>query len=113
MFIPPDHIVPELRATERYAAIRELLQRLIQVGAVPRHAEESMFTAFRRREEVMTTGVGFGCAYPHISSAAVTERVLALGRSSSGVDFASVDGKPAKVVVLMISPERPKAVPNV
>lgn len=112
MDVPPDHIVPDLRATERFSAIRELLRHLVGLGAVPGHAEQSLFSAFCRREEVMTTGVGFGLAVPHISSEVVTERIVALGRSSGGVDFASVDGKPAKAVVLMISPERPKRTPD-
>ena len=72
-----------------------------------------MFSAFCRREEVMTTGVGSGVAIPHISSEVVTERILALGRSTGGVDFASIDGKPAKVVVLMISPERSSNIPDI
>ena len=112
MYIPPDHIVPELRATERDAAIRELLHHLVGVGAIPAHAEGSMFEALLHREEVMTTGVGFGVAIPHISSDAVTERVLALGRSSVGVEFASIDGKPAKTVVLMISPTHQNTTPD-
>ena len=105
MDIPPDHIVPNLHAAERDAAIRELLRHLARAGAIPADAEASLFQAFRRREEVMTTGVGFGIAVPHIPSEVVTERVLALGRSSAGVDFSSVDGKPAKTIILMISPE--------
>jgi mannitol/fructose-specific phosphotransferase system IIA component (Ntr-type) len=104
MVIPPEHIFPDLEATDRYAAIREILQRLVRLGAIPNHAEETLFAAICRREEVMTTGIGMGLAIPHAVSDLVPRRVVALGRSKSGVDFASLDGKPVKEIVLMISP---------
>jgi mannitol/fructose-specific phosphotransferase system IIA component (Ntr-type) len=104
MDIPPEHIFPDLQATDRYAAIREILQRLIRVGAIPSHAEEPLFAAIRRREEVMTTGVGLGLAIPHAVSDLVSRRVVALGRSRSGIHFTSLDGKPVQDIVLMISP---------
>ena len=104
MSFEPDHTFPDLQATERYAAIREILQRLIRVGAIPADAEEPLFAAIRRREEVMSTGVGLGLAIPHATSDLVSRRVVALGRSKRGVDFASIDGKPVKDIILMISP---------
>ena len=104
MHIPPDHIVPELRAKERYAVVRELLQHLASVGAIPHHATDSMFQTFRRRPEITTAAVAFGVATPHIASDAVTERVLALGQSSTGVEFFAIDDQPVTSVVLTISP---------
>ena len=52
----------------------------------------------------MSTGIGYGIAIPHAASDLVPRRVVALGRSKSGVDFASLDGKRVKEIVLMISP---------
>ena len=104
MFVPPEHIFPELEATDRYGAIREILRRLIHIGALPSHSEEPLFAAFRRREKVMSTGIGLGLAFPHVVSDLVTEQVLALGRSKNGVNFASLDGKQVKEIILMISP---------
>jgi mannitol/fructose-specific phosphotransferase system IIA component (Ntr-type) len=63
MVIPPEHIFPDLEATDRYAAIREILQRLIRLGAIPNHAEETLFAAICHREEVITTGIGMGARY--------------------------------------------------
>jgi mannitol/fructose-specific phosphotransferase system IIA component (Ntr-type) len=108
---PPEHTF-DLDATERYAAIREILQRLIRIGAIPSHAEEPLLAAFRQREEVMTTGVGFNIAIPHVVSDMVTERVVALGKSKSGVDFASLDGNPVNAIALMILPKSHDAATN-
>jgi mannitol/fructose-specific phosphotransferase system IIA component (Ntr-type) len=52
----------------------------------------------------MSTGIGMGLAIPHAVSDLVSQRVVALGRSKIGVDFASIDGKPVKEIILMISP---------
>jgi nitrogen PTS system EIIA component len=105
MFVPPDHIIPELRATVRDAAIRELIRHLIQVGSIPAESEEELVAACREREKTMTTGVGFGVALPHARSECVRERVVALGKSKAGVDFASMDGRKIHSVFLVISPQ--------
>lgn len=104
MDIPPDHIF-DLQATDRDSAIREILQHLTDLGAIPDHAEESLFDAIRHRESVMTTGVGYGIAIPHATSELVSERIVAFGKSKAGIDFGSLDGKPVKMVGLMISPK--------
>ena len=104
-FIPPENILPELRATERYSAIRELLQHLIQIGALPRQSEDVLFEAICQRERTKSTAIGLGRAVPHTTSNAVSARVLALGRSPTGIDFDSLDGKLVKEIILMIDPQ--------
>ena len=104
MRIPPDFILPELQATERYPAIRELLQFLIKNTAIPSSAEDTIFSAFCEREKAMSTGIGFGLAFPHIASELVQQQIVVLGRSSAGINFFALDGKPVKEVYLMIFP---------
>ena len=53
----------------------------------------------------MSTGIGFGIAIPHASSDRVTEVVAAFGRSSSGIEFDSLDNLPVKFIVLFIVPK--------
>jgi mannitol/fructose-specific phosphotransferase system IIA component (Ntr-type) len=108
MSFQPDYIF-DLEATERYSAIREILRRLIRVGAIPSHAEDSLFTSIRAREEVMSTGVGFGMAFPTAYSDIVTKRLVALGRLKSGVEFSSIDGKPVYLIGMMILPKSGEA----
>jgi fructose-specific phosphotransferase system IIA component len=58
------------------------------------------------REELVTTGVGYGVAFPHAKSDAVKAVVFALGRTREGVDFAALDGKPVRLIFLIGAPRR-------
>ncbi|MDB6171224.1 MAG: ptsN 1 [Chthoniobacteraceae bacterium] len=104
MRIPTAHIEPELKAIERYDAIRELLRRLVHAGALLITAEPEIFAAFSEREKVMSTGVGFRLGFPHITSDEVSEPVVAFGRSQAGIEFDSLDDKPVEFIFLFILP---------
>jgi nitrogen PTS system EIIA component len=100
-----DQIVPEMKSTERWAAIVELIDLLVQKGAVQKTDRESVLAALRQREETMSTGIGFGIAIPHASSNCVSEVVAAFGRSSAGIEFDSLDNSPVKFIVLFVVPK--------
>jgi PTS system fructose-specific IIA component/PTS system nitrogen regulatory IIA component len=48
--------------------------------------------------------MGKGVAVPHVKHAAVKNVLAAVGQSSNGVDFASLDEQPVYTVILLISP---------
>ena len=100
-----DQIVPEMKSTERWAAIVELIDLLVEKGAVRKADRESVLAALRQREETMSTGIGFGIAIPHASSNCVNEVVAAFGRSSAGIEFDSLDNSPVKFIVLFVVPK--------
>ena len=56
------------------------------------------------REELVTTGVGYGVAFPHAKSDAASGVVFAFGRTAEGVDFGSLDGEPVRLVFLIGAP---------
>jgi fructose-specific phosphotransferase system IIA component len=98
-------ILPEMQATERYAAIAELVNLLVARGQISAERRDSVLTALRDREETMSTGIGFGIAIPHASSEHVTQVVAAFGRSSAGIEFEALDNAPVKFVVLFVVPK--------
>ena len=98
-------IIPEMKSTERWAAIVELIDLLVEKGAVRKADRESVLAALRQREETMSTGIGFGIAIPHASSNCVNEVVAAFGRSSAGIEFDSLDNSPVKFIVLFVVPK--------
>ncbi|MDD5349200.1 MAG: PTS sugar transporter subunit IIA [Chthoniobacteraceae bacterium] len=100
-----DQIIPEMKATERWSAIVELVEMLVRLGKIKEEDQETVLAALRAREETMSTGIGFGIAIPHASSDRVTEVVAAFGRSSTGIEFDSLDGAPVKFIVLFIVPK--------
>jgi mannitol/fructose-specific phosphotransferase system IIA component (Ntr-type) len=100
-----DQIVPEMKATERWAAIVELIDLLVQKSRVRASDRDSILGALRQREETMSTGIGFGIAIPHASSNCVSEVIAAFGRSSTGIEFDSLDNSPVRFIVLFVVPK--------
>lgn len=98
-------ILPEMQATERYAAIAELVTLLVDRGQIAAENRETVLAALRAREETMSTGIGFGIAIPHAQSDKVTQVVACFGRSSKGIEFESLDNQPVKFVVLFVVPK--------
>jgi fructose-specific phosphotransferase system IIA component len=100
-----DQIIPEMKASERWAAIVELIDLLVDKGRVKVADRESILSALRQREETMSTGIGFGIAIPHASSNCVPEVVAAFGRSTTGIEFDSLDNSLVKFIVLFVVPK--------
>jgi len=61
----------------------------------------------KKREEQMSTGIGFGIAIPHATFDRIEEVVASFGRSSQGIEFDALDNAPVKFVVLFIVPKNP------
>src|SRR5262245_56225503 len=89
-----DTILPEMQAVERYAAIAEFVNLLVARGQIGEPDRDTVLSALRAREETMSTGIGFGIAIPHASSDRVGKVVAAFGRSTSGIEFESLDNSP-------------------
>jgi len=57
------------------------------------------------REESMSTGMQDGVALPHAKTAGVTIMCAAIGLKREGVDFQSLDGRPSRIFIMVLSPE--------
>lgn len=100
-----DQIVPELRATDRWEAIDELVQKLAEAGKIPAASQAAIAAVVKKRESSMSTGIGFGIGIPHASTDLISEVTGALGRSTKGVNFDSLDNQPVKLVMLFLVPQ--------
>ena len=103
-YLKEERICLNLETTEKKAAIREL------AGFLRAAKEITNFNSFLKdvfeREKVGTTGIGDGIAIPHARTDAVSEFVIAFGRSAKGVEFQSLDSKPVKLIFLMGAPKQ-------
>jgi mannitol/fructose-specific phosphotransferase system IIA component (Ntr-type) len=100
-----EQIISEMKSTERWSAIVELVEHLVSINRVRPEDKESVLGALRTREETMSTGIGFGIAIPHASSDLVKNVVAAFGRSSHGIEFESLDNAPVRFIVLFVVPK--------
>ena len=103
--VQADHIVPSLQATNRWEAIDELVDQLVASGAITAKDREAIIDAVKKRENSMSTGIGFGIGIPHASTDLIDEVVGALGRSTEGIDFEALDNQPVNLVVLFLVPQ--------
>src|SRR5688572_8006414 len=103
--LSPEQIIPELRATDRWEAIDELIANLVSTGKIKPEHREPIVAVVRKRETSMSTGIGFGIGIPHASTDLIYEVVGALGRSSKGVNFDALDNQPVNLVVLFLVPQ--------
>ncbi|MDF2564586.1 MAG: system, fructose family, component [Massilibacillus sp.] len=53
------------------------------------------------REEMSTTGIGFGIAIPHAKTSAVNKPRVAFGLSKEGVDYDSEDGERVNLIFMI------------
>jgi len=104
-FIVSEAICPELKASDRDGAIRELVTSLAEAGAMPVTAVDEVVAALVKREQNGSTGFGKGVAVPHVKHPQVKKMAGTIGRSVSGIDFAALDHQPVYSVFLLLSPE--------
>ena len=98
-------IVPELKATDRWAAIDELIGVLVEAGKIAPADREAVTAVVKKREQSMSTGIGFGIGIPHASTDLIPEVVAAFGRSKAGVSFDALDNQPVHLVTLFLVPQ--------
>ncbi|MBI4024896.1 MAG: PTS sugar transporter subunit IIA [Verrucomicrobia bacterium] len=102
--ISPSQIVLDLKATDRWVAIEELVNCLVTQKCIVETRRDSVIHAVKTREKTMSTGIGFGIAIPHASTDAIEKVTAVLARSSTGINFDSLDNQPVKLVVLFLVP---------
>jgi fructose-specific phosphotransferase system IIA component len=97
-----DSVKAPLEATDKKGVIDELVDLLADSGKVV--DAPALKNAVWTREQARTTGIGHGLAIPHGKSESVTTLSMAVGRPAEPIDFAAIDQKPVRLVVLLASP---------
>lgn len=92
-----------LSATGKEDAIKELVELASKSKLV--RDKELLLDEVIKREKLVTTGVGYGVAFPHAKTRAMKGIVIAFGRSEEGVPFEAMDGKPVSLFFLIAAPE--------
>jgi PTS system nitrogen regulatory IIA component len=96
-------IVSRLTSSDKGGVLREMVRVLAQVEKEV--DEGKMVEILLERESLGSTGIGEGVAIPHGKSKDVKKLLASFGRSLPGIDFQSMDGKPAHLFFLLVAPE--------
>lgn len=100
-----EQIITDLRATNRWEAIDELITNLVATGRIKPEHRDAIAAVVKKRETSMSTGIGFGIGIPHASTDLIYEVVGSLGRSKQGVNFDSLDNQPVHLAMLFLVPQ--------
>ena len=106
-FFEEELFIPELKATTKDAALAEMVNRLTSTGRIK--DDGILLEMLHQRESLGSTGIGRGVAVPHGRSLAIGRLTIVLGRSTAGIDFDAMDGKPVHLVFLTVAPPQERS----
>lgn len=103
--IQRDLIKIDLEAADKWAAIEEMVDHLIAVHELRIGDRQDVINAVFEREKSLSTGLEHSLAVPHGAGDFVSDILGCIGISKRGIPFDSLDGKDAKLIVLLIIPK--------
>lgn len=101
--LPKKAIIPDLKSRTKKQVLEELIEAVL--GERPDLDRERLMAVLLERERLGSTGIGDGIAIPHGKMRDLDRLILSFGKSSVGVDFESMDGKPVHLFFLLVAPE--------
>ncbi len=101
-FLQPGAVVDDLAGTTAPAVLAELARPLAATAKVD---AQRLIDTLLEREKLGSTGIGDGVAIPHGKVAGLPMIMASFGRSTAGVDFNAIDGKPTHLFFTLFAPE--------
>ncbi len=102
-YLRPEFVLDDLRAANKADLLAELVAT---VGNVfPGFDVKKAHQVLMDRESLGTTGIGDGVAIPHGKLSDLSHILIVVGRSSTGIDYESLDFKPCHIFFLVLAPE--------
>lgn len=103
---PADRIKIGLESEDKADVFEELCDILVAGSRKPLD-RTLLLRALQERESKMSTGIKPGIALPHGKTPAVDSTCGVLGVSRKGIAYDSIDGKPVRLIFMIISsPEK-------
>ena len=100
-FLRAERIAPDLKATDKTAALAELADLF---GGNDQVDHDAVLQAMVEREQAASTGMEYGVAVPHGRLKTAGGLVGVLGRSRQGIEFGALDGRPAHLLFGLVGP---------
>ena len=100
-----DRVLIPIEARDKRGVLEEMCAFLADRAGVEARQAEEILAAVLDREKVLTTGIGGGVAIPHGRSESLDDLVLVAGRTAGPVEFEALDGRPVRIVMLLVGPE--------
>jgi PTS system nitrogen regulatory IIA component len=101
-YIENSLIIADLKGKTKKQVLEELVGHLASTCAAI--DSDELLRVLIEREKLGSTGIGNGIAIPHGKLSGLKDIALVFGKSSSGIDFDSIDGKPVQLFFLLVAP---------
>jgi mannitol/fructose-specific phosphotransferase system IIA component (Ntr-type) len=101
--LDPSCVALDLTASNKDAVIESLVDLLH--GAQVVQDRDRMVEDLKKRERIMSTGIGGGIAVPHAQSPGANRLALSLGRLAQPIEFEALDERPVRLVFMVVAPE--------
>lgn len=95
-------ILSDLKANDKKGVLEELVTPVAHIAGIN---HDYLVKVLMERERLGSTGIGEGIGIPHGKVKDLESLVLGFGLSKKGVDFDSMDGQPAHIFFLLLTPE--------
>ena len=95
-------ILSDLKANDKKGVLEELVTPVARIADIN---HDYLVKVLMERERLGSTGIGEGIGIPHGKVKDLESLVLGFGLSKKGVDFDSMDGRPAHIFFLLLTPE--------
>ena len=105
-----DAVSLKFGVADKWTLLKEMVDFAVVTYKLPDDSREPLLRSVIERERSLSTGIGKGIAIPHgtMADSTIPESRRIMGVMAvirEGVDFNSLDGEKAKVIILMIIPE--------
>ncbi len=100
--ITEELIIADLKGSNKKQVLEELVDHLVE--HVKGIDADDLLKLLVEREKLGSTGIGNGIAIPHGKLGGIEKIILLFGKSAQGIEFESIDGKPVKLIFLLVAP---------
>ena len=101
-FLPKEAVLSDLKAQDKKSVLTELAGPVADFAGV---GHNDLVQVLMERELLSTTGIGNGIGIPHGKMKNLESFVIGFGLSRKGIDFESMDARPAHIFFLLAAPE--------
>lgn len=99
----PETIIPDLKSKDKSGVLEELATVIAGVASLnPKDLVKVLF----EREQLGSTGIGEGIGIPHGKIKGLDSMIIGFGLSKRGVDFDSIDRRPAHLFFTLVTPDQ-------
>ncbi len=96
-----DAIIESLKATDKKGVLKEISETAARLS--PSLSSDTLLKMLLEREQICSTALDHGVAVPHLRMHGLSEPVAVFAKSSGGVNFSSLDGKPTHLFMTIIA----------